>query len=254
MRLDKFLSSVTDHSRSAARQLIRDGAVAIAGVVSRDPACAVDAAADVTLHGHALRPPAARYFMLNKPVGYVCATRDRQHPTVLELLDEDNVETLHIAGRLDIDTTGLVLISDDGRWCHQVTSPRRACLKTYRVETAEPIAPETASQFERGLWLHNEKRRLQPAQLEQLGPRQARLSIGEGRYHQVKRMFAAVGNAVTRLHRETVGGIALDPILAEGAYRPLQPLEIAAVVPLGRTTRDGRFPPADLSCPASPPS
>jgi 16S rRNA pseudouridine516 synthase len=229
MRLDKLVSSVTDLSRSQARALIREGSVSVAGAVVTDPALAVAEDAEVTLDGAPLRGVGYRYFMLNKPEGYVCANRDRRHSTVFELLAEDNLDALGVAGRLDIDTTGLVLITDDGQWAHRVTSPRAGCDKCYRVRTAEPIAPETARLFERGLFLKAEKTRLKPAQLELLDSHEALLTIAEGRYHQVKRMFGAIGNAVVALHRERVGAIALDADLAPGEYRRLTEAEIASV-------------------------
>jgi 16S rRNA pseudouridine516 synthase len=229
MRLDKYLASVTDLSRADAKKAIRGGDVSVASQVIRDPQCDVAADAPVALCGQQLRTMAPRYFMLNKPEGYVCATRDRQHLTVLDLLDEDNVEALHIAGRLDIDTTGLVLLTDDGQWSHRITAPSRDCDKTYWLQTTEPISDSAIAQFERGLFLHSEKTRLKPAYLEILDPHTARLRISEGKYHQVKRMFGAIGNAVVKLHRERIGAIALDADLAEGHYRALTEAEIASV-------------------------
>lgn len=229
MRLDKYLAGVTDLSRSDAKRAIKDGDVAVAGRVVLDPQFDVAADAPVTLAGQKLRTAAPRYFMLHKPEGYVCAARDRQHLTVLDLLDEDNVESLHIAGRLDIDTTGLVLLTDDGVWSHRITAPRRDCDKTYWLQTAEPILDAAVTQFERGLFLHSEKTRLKPAFLEIIDPHTARMRISEGKYHQVKRMFGAIGNAVVKLHRERVGAISLDPNLAEGEYRALTAAEIESV-------------------------
>lgn len=229
MRLDKYLAGVTDLSRSDAKRAIKDGDVAVAGRVVLDPQFDVAADAPVTLAGQKLRTAAPRYFMLHKPEGYVCAARDRQHLTVLDLLDEDNVESLHIAGRLDIDTTGLVLLTDDGVWSHRITAPRRDCDKTYWLQTAEPIPDTAVTQFERGLFLHSEKTRLKPAFLEIIDPHTARMRISEGKYHQVKRMFGAIGNAVVKLHRERVGAISLDPNLAEGEYRALTAAEIESV-------------------------
>lgn len=229
MRLDKFLASVTDLSRSQAKQLIRDGSVVIAGQVVTDARFEVAADADVQLDGCQLRSAGYRYFMLNKPLGVVCANRDRSHATVIDLLDEDNADRLGVVGRLDIDTTGLVLLTDDGQWSHRVTAPRSDCIKRYRVRTAEPIAEAVVDKFARGLFLLAEKERLKPARLTLLGEREALLEIGEGKYHQVKRMFGAVGNAVVALHREAVGAIEIDPALAPGEYRALTADEIASV-------------------------
>lgn len=227
MRLDKFIASVTDLSRSDAKRALKNRAVSVAGKVVTDAQYEVEATALVELEGRRLRAALPRYFMLHKPDGYVCATKDRDHETVLDLLDVDNREALHIAGRLDVDTTGLVLLTDDGQWSHRITTPRAECDKTYWLQSAEPIPFDAVAQFARGLFLHNEKERLKPARLEILEPCSARLTISEGKYHQVKRMFGAIGNAVTRLHRERIGAIELDPALAPGEYRALTADEVS---------------------------
>ncbi|MDV7394374.1 pseudouridine synthase, partial [Arthrospira platensis SPKY1] len=118
--------------------------------------------------------------------------RDSQHPTVLELLDEDDLESLQVAGRLDIDTTGLVLITDDGQWNHRVTSPKAHKAKIYRVQLAEPVSEDAIAVFAQGVLLRNEKKRTRPAELEIVTPTQVKLILHEGKYHQVKRMFAAI--------------------------------------------------------------
>jgi len=204
--------------------------VTVDGQVIKDPSLIIRTDQAVMLEDGVLSAPGPRYFMLNKPRGYVCATKDREHPVVIDLLDEPRLDKLQIAGRLDIDTTGLVLITDDGQWNHAVTSPRRECNKVYYVCTADNISPETASRFERGVMLDGEKARTKPARMELICANEARLTISEGKYHQVKRMFAAVGNHVEELHREAIGGIVLDPDLAEGEYRALSDEEIASVL------------------------
>ncbi|WP_269618110.1 pseudouridine synthase [Zhongshania sp. BJYM1] len=229
IRLDRYLSSVTDYSRSDAKKLIKAGGICVDEQVVRDVSFLVSTEANVTLQGASLRPALPRYIMLNKPQGYVCAARDRRHSTVLDLLDEDNPERLHVAGRLDIDTTGLVLLTDDGAWSHAVTSPQRQCWKTYYVETADPILERSQVHFARGVFLKDDKARTLPAELTLVDEHTARLKICEGRYHQVKRMFGAEGNLVTRLHREAIGDISLDLDLAEGEYRYLTPEEVASV-------------------------
>ncbi|MFA5493952.1 MAG: 16S rRNA pseudouridine(516) synthase RsuA [Porticoccaceae bacterium] len=239
MRLDKFISHTTDHSRKAVKLLLREGLVQVDGIVARDPGLHIGPAHTVTVGDTRLNDAGPRYFMLNKPAGYLCATRDGQHPVVLDLLDEPNRDKLQIAGRLDIDTTGLVLITDDGQWNHAVTSPRRECHKVYYVETADDISPDTGRRFAKGILLDGEKRRTRPAALELLFANEARLTIHEGKYHQVKRMFGSVGNRVTALHREAIGGIALDPDLAEGEYRALTAAEIASVYGAGAGRNDG---------------
>lgn len=170
-----------------------------------------------------------RYFMLNKPEGYVCSTDDPINPTILYFIDEPVAEKLHAAGRLDMDTTGLVLLTDDGQWSHRVTSPKHHCEKAYLVTLAHPLAADTAEQFTAGVQLHGEKHLTKPAALEVIDEHQVRLTISEGRYHQVKRMFAAVGNHVVALHRERIGEIALDPTLEPGEYRALTEQEVGSI-------------------------
>ena len=228
MRLDRYIASVTDLSRKDVKRLLKDASVTVDGECVRDPAFRVNDEHCVELDGQNLRAPGHRYFMLHKPEGYVCADKDRLHATVFELMFEDNMERLHVAGRLDIDTTGLVLVSDDGQWIHRVTSPTSQCFKRYRLTTAEPIDPRCVKRFAEGVYLGEEKRRTLPAHLEILSECEAVLSIQEGRYHQVKRMFGATGNRVVSLHREAIGGLSLDTDLPEGVYRPLSEDEIEA--------------------------
>lgn len=229
MRLDKYVASVSKLSRNDTKKAIRSGRVIVEGMEQRDPKCSVEVSTAVTLDGGALCSPGKRYIMLNKPEGYVSATKDKEHLTVMDLLDEESCGQLHIAGRLDLDTTGLVLITDDGQWSHRITSPQRDCKKTYLVETADPISDDSVLSFEQGIHLDNEKRPTLPAHIDIIDEHTARLTISEGRYHQVKRMFGAMGNKVDCLHRERIGHIYLDSRLQPGEYRYLTPDEIASV-------------------------
>ena len=229
MRLDKYLASVSALSRSDAKKAIRVGRVVIDGLTETDPRCPVVASSTVSLDGSVLRSAGKRYIMLNKPKDYVSATKDRGHLTVLQLLDEDNVEQLHIAGRLDIDTTGLVLISDDGQWSHRVTSPNSGCKKTYLLEAADPIDDDHIERLEQGMELQGELHATRPAEVQRCDEHTIRITISEGRYHQLKRMMGATGNKVDELSRERIGEIELDPELALGEYRFLTPAEIDSV-------------------------
>ena len=229
MRLDKYISSVTDMSRMQVKRALKSAGVTVNGVPTTDQRTMVQADDEVVFNGEILRAAKLRYYMLNKPEGYVCATKDQTNMTVLELLDEDNIETLHAAGRLDIDTTGLVLITDDGQWSHRVTAPKSECKKTYYIETFEPIAEEVIAQFAEGIKLKGELRPTLPAELVLMHEQAARLTICEGKYHQVKRMFAAVGNKVELLHRESIGNISLDEDLEPDSYRELTEQEIAGI-------------------------
>jgi 16S rRNA pseudouridine516 synthase len=235
MRLDKYLASVTDYSRSQVKRVLKDQRVSVDGQCIIDPTFVIDeAVALVELDGESLRPPGFRYFMLHKPEGYISATKDKTHPTVIDLLGEDNLSTLHIAGRLDIDTTGLVLITDDGQWSHHISSPKSQCDKTYHLTTAEPMNEKYVQQFAKGIFLHSEKKRCLPAALTILDENTAELMLQEGKYHQVKRMLAAMGNAVVRLHRHAIGKIVLDPDLQPGEYRPLTDDEVASVLSVAK--------------------
>ena len=229
MRLDKFIAQQLGVSRAIAGREIRGSRVTVDGDIVKDSSFKLLPEHDVEYDGNTLvQQTGPRYFMLNKPQGYVCSTDDPDHPTVLYFLDVPVAHKLHAAGRLDIDTTGLVLMTDDGQWSHRVTSPRHECAKTYHVWLADPIAPETAELFAEGILLRSERDKTRPAKLELLGECEARLTIHEGKYHQVKRMFAAVGNKVIGLHREQVGDLVLDEALAPGEYRELTAEEIAA--------------------------
>jgi len=231
MRLDKFLSNATDHSRAQVKRLIKAKQVRVNGEVTKDTAHKVSDDCEVTLFGNVIGTPTPRYFMLNKPQGYVSVTQDSEHPTAIDLLvDECRQGELQIAGRLDLDTTGLLLVTDDGKWNHALTSPKRDCKKTYMATLANPVDEKIAVKFLEGVWLNNEKHRTLPAQLEILEPTKIRLTIAEGRYHQVKRMFGAVENRVLELHRESVGDIVLDPDLEPGDYRPLTEQEIHSIL------------------------
>lgn len=225
-RLDQLLSQVTGLSRAQAQRAIRRGEVQVDGEPVTDPGWHVQPSARVEYAGQPLAAPQPRYFMLHKPVGVVCATEDREHRTVLDLIDVPNKAGLHPAGRLDLDATGLVLVSDDGEWSHRITAPRHKVPKSYRVTLADPLTEVAASALEAGVQLRGEAKRCAPARLERLGEREVRLTIAEGRYHQVKRMLAAVGNHVTRLHRESIGRLVLDATLPAGGVRPLTVEEI----------------------------
>ncbi len=229
MRLDKYLSNFSGLSRKEARQIIKQGDVLVDGHMITDPTCNIADNAQVNWSGMTVAPAGPRYFMLHKPAGYVCANRDSQHPTVFELMDVDDVESLQVAGRLDIDTTGLVLITDDGQWNHRVTSPKAHKAKIYQVQLADPINTDAIELFANGILLRSEKKRTRPAQLAIISPHQVRLTLHEGKYHQVKRMFAALNNHVVQLHRERIADITLDEGLQPGQYRPLTSAEIASI-------------------------
>lgn len=230
MRLDRFLSNLPRFNRKQVRLLLVEKRVRIDGQIASDPHAEVLEFSRVEVDQELLQAgKPARYFMLHKPPGCVSATRDPQHPTVLDLIDEPDRHDLHIAGRLDFNTTGLMLITNDGSWSRRLTQPQTKLPKVYYVETEQPISPEYALKFAEGLYFAFEDLTTQPAQLQLLGPRSARLSIVEGRYHQVKRMFGHFDNKVLRLHRESMGPLVLDSALKPGEYRALRTDEIQLI-------------------------
>lgn len=226
LRLDRFLSHGTGLSRAQVKKLLHADTITVDGIPVRDAGLLVTAANLITLDGAVLEWPRARYLMLHKPAGYVCASADPSHPPVTDLIGQPWAAGLHAAGRLDADTTGLVLLTSEGAWSHALTSPRRQCFKTYLVTARHPLAADLPARFAAGLQLNGEDSPTLPARLELLDSYTARLSIREGRYHQVKRMFAACGNRVEALHRESIGSIVLDPALQPGQWRELTSAEI----------------------------
>ncbi len=226
MRLDKLLSQATVFTRSQAKIHIKKGKVKVDGDVVKNPAQHISDNANVEYMGVSISKPKLRYIMLNKPAGVVCANKDKDHPTVFDSLFVPNVESLHVAGRLDIDTTGLVLLTDDGQWLHQITSPKHNHRKVYQVDLDTDITEKQIRILSEGVQLKAEKERSKPAQIEVINKTKIRIAISEGKYHQVKRMMAAVGNHVIKLHREKVANIMLDDTLAEGQWRDLDALEI----------------------------
>jgi len=231
MRLDRLITHHTGTPHREAALLIARGMVEVAGVIEHDNRREIDRFTPVTVKGVALPHAEAIHVMLHKPVGILSATEDEVHPTVIEWMQHPQGSELHLAGRLDRASTGLLLLTNDGRWSKRVTQPESGIPKTYLVDTAEDITPETADKFAEGIYFAYEDLTTGPAQLELLSARQARLTIHEGRYHQIKRMFGAVGNRVTALHREAIGPLKLDPALAAGQWRSLTAEEVALFAP-----------------------
>lgn len=228
MKLSRILSNRNGVSRRQANFLIASGRVTVNERPCREPAADVDRFSSVQVDGETVQAAdACHYLMLHKPAGFLSATLDGTHRTVMELIAPELRADLHIAGRLDRASTGLLILTNDGRWSRQLTEPRIKIPKVYRVTTEHAISPETAHRFAEGIWFEFEQLTTSPAHLDILAPCEARVTIYEGRYHQVKRMFHAVGNRVTALHRESMGNIQLDPTLSEGEYRPLTNMELA---------------------------
>ena len=226
MRLDKFICESTELTRSEAKNVIRKGMINNQSGTLRSGAYKVTADDVIEMKGQVLTVRGFRYLMLNKPPGYISSNVDEQMPSLLNLIDIEKKQNVFIAGRLDADTTGLVLITDDGQWSHQVTSPRKKCEKRYRVHLQEPVDQSTVDLFAEGVQLKSETQPCLPAKLELINETEVLLTISEGKYHQVKRMFAAAGNFVIGLHREQIGAVELDPQLGLGESRFLTEQEV----------------------------
>lgn len=227
MKLDRLIAGHATMGRQAAHHAIAAKRVRVNGSMVTDSHHPVDRFSCVELDETVIQQPErALYLMLHKPVGVLSATKDDQHPTVLDLIDDPDKHTLHIAGRLDRSTSGLVLLTNDGRWSKRLMAAEHKVPKVYLVETLEPIAPAAVAAFAQGFYFHTEDITTLPAELVILDERSARLTLHEGRYHQVKRMFHRTGNRVQRLHRERIGDIALPENLSPGQWQQLADEEI----------------------------
>lgn len=228
-RLDKYLSNRGRGTRTEVKQYIKKGRVTVNGVCVKEPKTKVDPSEDtVCLDKAQVVCEARSYYMLHKPAGYVSATVDRRERTVMELLGASCPKDCFPAGRLDKDTEGLLLITNDGELAHRLLSPKRHVDKVYYAKILGEVTQEDVRLFEQGVDIGDEKRTL-PACLvilERGEYSRIELTIREGRYHQVKRMFEAVGKQVVYLKRLSMGSLRLDEALEAGAYRPLTKEEI----------------------------
>ena len=236
-RLDRLLANMGYGSRREVQRLIAAGEVILDGEALRDAGQRLPVTANLTermrVSGAPLDPPAPLSLILHKPLGVVCSHREPGR-SVHELLPprwRRRDPALSTIGRLDLDTTGLLLVTDDGPWLHKIISPRNHVAKRYRVTLDRPLEGHEADLFAAGtLILESDSEPLAPATLESLSPTTANLTITEGRYHQVRRMFAAVGNHVVELHRDRIGALDLPADLLAGRFRILSEEERAAVL------------------------
>lgn len=245
VRLDRLLAQAGLGSRRDVRRIIQQGRVAVNGETQRDPGRHVRPGQDdVTVDGRPLdgEPAGPVTLMLNKPRGVITATRDALAPTVLDLLPASLARRVFPAGRLDKDTEGLLILTDDGQLCHRLISPRHGVEKEYEVVVDGPLSGELVERFAAGLHLADGyvTRPAELAIVRPEAPGEARVILTEGRYHQVKRMFAAVGLRVVALRRERIGGLRLDPSLAPGEYRFLTASEVRSLLELPARDVGGR--------------
>lgn len=226
MRLDRYLTLNSPYGRKEVRRLLGAGKVSVDGQTQRDCLHEIHPFSRVELEGVVLQSRKPVYLALNKPAGYLSATKDDQHPTVMELIPEKYHDGLHIAGRLDRASTGLLLLTNDSKWSWAITSPENKVTKTYLVGLKHPVSESTKEVFANGIYFAYEDLTTQPTDLDIIDSKLVRIYLKEGRYHQIKRMFHAVGNKVISLHRESIGSIQLQDIDA-GSFRYLTDAEIA---------------------------
>ena len=232
MRLDKFISKATKLSRKESKKILHAGEITVNDVVTKDVGLHIDILNDDIMWANEPLSVATgnRYILLYKPEGFECTLKAKEHPIVTELIAVPELGSLRIAGRLDVDTTGALLMSDDGKWLHRVTSPRHEHAKVYELTLADAMDSDAQANAVRevseGILLEGDHEETKPAVLEFIDDTHARLTLEQGKYHQVKRMMGYFGNRVTELHRATVGHITLDG-LEKGDSRFLTPEEVA---------------------------
>lgn len=231
VRLDRVVGKWGNWGRRRACEVIDSGAVTCDGVVVRERAFQVGKFVAVCCHGEIVQARVPRYLMLHKPLGVVSATVDAEHATVVDLIAESWAPELHLAGRLDRFTSGLLVLTNDSSFSESITAPELLVGKRYLVEVDQVIEDQVVTDFRRGLWFAKEQVWTSPAQVSLLAPRRCRLTIYEGKHHQVKRMFARYQVRVTALHREAIGALELDAALAPGEWRSLTEEERGAFLP-----------------------
>jgi len=232
MRIDKFLANLKYGSRSEIKELVADGTVFVNGNSCTDPGKNIDPEQDqIVVQGQPVFYKKWIYLMLNKPQNVVSANSDALKETVIDLIDEPYSRfDLSICGRLDIDTEGLILLTNDGDILHQIISPKKDVEKVYEAVLAKPLANYHA--LEKGVKILDGKDQFyitKPARIEIVSENRCRIAISEGKFHQVKRMFEAIGNEVVSLKRVSIGGLTLDPELKPGTYKELSFTEMEAV-------------------------
>ena len=229
IRLDKYLADMGVGSRRDVKSILKAGRVKVNSVIVTEAEAKIDIDADnVELDGKRIGYEEYRYYMLNKPAGVISATKDKLSDTVIEILKCENTKDLFPVGRLDKDSEGLLIISNDGKFAHNVLSPAKHVDKTYFVRLDKKPNEEEISRIENGIDIGDDKPCL-PAKLEVISDDEAYITISEGRFHQVKRMFQAVGINVTYLKRISMGALKLDENLAPGEYKKLSKEEINEV-------------------------
>lgn len=232
-RLDRFISDFCQVNRKSVRLMLAQKRVYVDGKVATDIAQIVDCFSHIVIDDSVVQNNPPVYIMLHKPVGVVCATKDKKHKTVIDLLKgsfpDEVTSNLHIVGRLDLNTSGLVLLTNDSRWSEKLTLPENKVSKHYQVRLENPLTEEYISAFAKGMYFDFEKITTKPAILNIISSHQAEVVLTEGRYHQIKRMFGRFRNPVVGLHRFAIGKLTLDESLKVSESRELNVTEINAI-------------------------
>ncbi len=226
-RLDKYIASNTTYSRSDCRKLIYTGRVTVNGSNAVKIDTKINPETDVVLlDSNRIEYKKYVYFLLNKPKGVLSACNDKNKKTVIDLLnDKDRIKDVFPVGRLDKDTTGLLILTNDGETAHKIISPKSKIPKTYIATLNGNISVDNVEQFARGVTLADGTV-CKPAVLEKIGEKKAKITITEGKYHQIKRMFGVIGLAVEELHRESIGTLIIPKSLKTGEYCEISYLDV----------------------------
>lgn len=233
-RLDRFLSSKTGIPRGDIRLLLAQKRVRVDGEIATSMHAPISYFSCISLDEKILQKHLPSYLMLHKPEGILSSTQDQHHKTVIDALQESDlspelIADLHIVGRLDLHSSGLLLLTNDSDWSRRLMAPENKVAKVYEVTLQNPISDECIQAFAKGMYFPFENITTLPAKLERLTETQARVTLMEGKYHQIKRMFGRFRNPVLRLHRLSIGGITLDPAIKPGEFRMLSEQEYRAL-------------------------
>ncbi len=234
-RIDRYISKKLSVNRRDIKLMLAQGRIIINGIIIRDVTTIVEEFDHVLFDGEVLQNKQALYIMMNKPIGIVSATKDALHKTVIELLPSvlDSVDlltlNLHIVGRLDLNTSGLLLLTNDSRWSRRLMAPEEKVSKVYQVGLENALTKEYISAFAEGMYFSFEDITTQPAKLTILSDKVAEVILQEGKYHQIKRMFGRFRNPVLTLHRSAIGNLILDTDLLVGESRSLTSAEVSSI-------------------------
>jgi len=231
-RIDRYLSKQLKINRRDIKLMLAQGRIIINGATIREVNTIVEEFDRVVFDGEVLQDKQQLYIMLNKPTGVVSATKDELHKTVIELLtgySTEQLESLHIVGRLDLNTSGLLLLTNDSRWSRKLMAPEAKVSKVYSVILENDLSEDYISAFAEGMYFSFEDITTQPAALKIISDKVAEVILMEGKYHQIKRMFGRFRNPVIALHRSSIGNLKLDEEVKEGQSRQLTSLEVSSI-------------------------